>query len=98
MNKINQIFKKDSRIFELCENNKEVLKDLYLYIPDLMNGLWEQPKVVASIIEHTKKDNLKEHLAPLFVHNLYENIFSSKYIEDNLMYLLSLLIQSEINK
>ena len=98
MNKINQIFKKDSRIFELCDNNKEVLKDLYLYIPDLMNGLWEQPKVVASIIEHTKKDNLKEHLAPLFVHNLYENIFSSKYIEDNLMYLLSLLIQSEINK
>ena len=96
MTKLNQRLGKDSRTLELCENEGEILLDLNTYIPNLMNRLWEQPKLVVSIIQHAKLNDLKNHLAPFFTNNFYENILSSHYIEDNLMYILSLLIKSEI--
>ena len=96
MTKLNQRLGKDSRTLELCENEGEILLDLNTYIPNLMNRLWEQPKLVVSIIQHAKLNDLKNHLAPFFINNFYENILSSHYIEDNLMYILSLLIKSEI--
>ena len=98
MNKINQLFGKHKRIAELCETNGEILRDLHNIIPTLMNILWEQPEIVATIIENTDIKDLKKHLAPLFVNNFFENVFSSYYTEENLMYVLTLLIKSEINK
>ena len=89
---------KDTRLMEICDKEGDILRDLNTYIPNLMNRLWEQPKIVVSVIEHAKKEELKKHLAPLFANNFYENILSSYYIEDNLMYVLTLLIQNEINK
>ena len=96
MNKKNEIIGKDNRQLEFCVNEGQILLDLNIYIPNVMNRLWESPKIVASIIEKAKIDDIKNHLAPLFVNNFYENIFSSKLIEDNLMYVLSLLLESEI--
>lgn len=95
---MNERLKKDNRLLELCKNEGEILRDLNTYIPNLMNRLWEQPKIVVSVIEHANLDVLKEHLAPFFANNFYENILSSYYIEDNLMYVLTLLIKSEISK
>ena len=97
MYKINQRLQKENRLLELCDKEGEILRDLNTYIPNLMNRLWEQPNLVVSVIQHAKIDVLKEHLAPFFANNFYENILSSYYIEDNLMYVLTLLIQSEIN-
>ena len=97
MTKLNLRLEKDTRIMELCQNEGEILRDLNTYIPNLMNRLWEQPKLVVSVIQHAQINDLKNHLAPFFVNNFYENILSSYYIEDNLMYVLSLLIKSEID-
>ena len=89
--------KKDNKTYELVEDQNEVLRDLNTYLPKLMNYLWEEPKIVAFIIKKTESNDLKDYLAPFWVHNFYENILSSYYIEDNLMYLLTLLLQDEIN-
>ena len=89
--------KKDNKIYELVEDQNKVLRDLNTYLPKLMNYLWEQPQIVAFIIKKTEINDLKDYLAPFWVHNFYENILSSYYIEDNLMYLLTLLLQNEIN-
>ena len=89
---------KDDRIFELVEDQGEILRDLYTYFPKLMKYLWESPKIVALIIQNTEIKDVKEYLAPLFSNNFYENILSSSYMEDNLMYLLTLLIDGEIQK
>ena len=97
MTKLNRRLEKDTRIMELCQNESDVLRDLNTYIPNLMNRLWEQPKLVVSVIQHAQITDLKNHLAPFFANNFYENILSSYYIEDNLMYVLSLLIKSEID-
>ena len=88
---------RDDKIFELIEDPGDLLRDLNTYFPKLMNYLWEQPKLVVSVIEHSKIEDLKEHLAPFFANNFYENILSSYYIEDNLMYDLTLLLEKEIN-
>ena len=95
---MNQRLGRDNRLLKICENDGEILRDLNTYIPNLMNRLWEQPKLVVSVIEHAEIEVLKEQLAPFFANNFYENILSSYYIEDNLMYVLTLLIQAEINK
>ena len=86
MTKLNRRLEKDTRIMELCQNESDVLRDLNTYIPNLMNRLWEQPKLVVSVIQHAQITDLKNHLAPFFANNFYENILSSYYIEDNLMY------------
>ena len=98
LHKINQRLGKDNRKYELCLDDQEILRDLKNYIPNLMNRLWELPKTVVSVIENASKENLKEHLSPLFANNFYENILSSYYIEDNLIYVLYLLLHTEINK
>ena len=88
---------KDSRKFELVEEPENYLSDLNTYIPRLMEFLWNDPKIVATVIENSKGDDLKEQIAPFFANNFYENILSTYYIEDNLMYVLTLLLQNEIN-
>ena len=88
---------KDDRRFELVEDQGELLRDLNTYLPKLMNYLWEQPKIVAAVIKNSDIANLKEYLAPFLANNFYENILSSYYIEDNLMYVLTILLEDEIN-
>ena len=77
------------------ENDFNYYKPLNTYFPKLMNYLWEQPKIVTSVIHNCDKNNLKEYLAPFFVNNFYENILSSKFIEDNLIYVITLLLKDE---
>ena len=97
MNIISERTRKDDRIYELVEDQIEYLRDLNTYLPKFMIYLWEQPKIVSFIINHSDINELKEHLAPFFANNFYENILSPYYIEDNLMYVLTLLLQEEIN-
>ena len=98
MNIISERMGKDDRQFELIEDRGEILRDLFTYFPKLMKYLWENPKIVALIIENTNAKDVKEYLAPFFSNNFYENILSSSYIEDNQMHLLTLLIDDEIQK
>ena len=98
MNIIAERTLKDDREFELTEEHSDMLRDLNTYFPKLMNYLWEEPKIVAAVLKYSEPKDLKEDLAPFFANNFYENILSTYYIEDNLMYLLTLLLQDEINK
>ena len=74
------------------------MRDLKTYLPNLLNYLWDQPKTVATLIENSNIQDIKDHLGAFFINNFYENILSSYYIEDKLMFLLTLLIKNEINK
>ena len=98
MKKKNHICGKENIKIELCENAEKILGKLNLFIPELINELWKQPEIISLIIEKTDIDDLKNHLAPFFANSLFENILSSNCIENNLLYTLTLLIKSEINK
>jgi hypothetical protein len=90
--------KGEKRKYEIVKNPGDYLHDLNTYIPKLMNYLWEKPKVVCSIIQNAKNNYVKNYLCSLFADNFYENILSSNLMDDRLMYLLTLLLEGEINK
>ena len=97
MNLIAERSNKEERVYELVEQT-EFLRDLNTYFPKLMSYLWDQPNMISLIIQNTDIKDLKNYIAPLFANNFYENILSTYYIEDNLMYLLTLLLKNEINQ
>ena len=96
MNMIAKRINDDNRQYILVDDQSELLRDLNTYFPKLIIYLWEQPETVANIIKRANSEELKE-IAPLFANNFYDNILSPYYIEDNLMYILTLLLKDEIN-
>ena len=49
------------------------------------------------LLKNTDINEVKNHFAPLVVNNFYENIISPNFIEENLIYILTLLLEEEIN-
>ena len=84
--------------YSLVENNYDYLQELNTYIPKLMKYIWEDPKLTAKLLLYTNQNDTKKYLAPLICNNFYENILSSNYIEDHLMYVMYLLLDEEISK
>ena len=84
--------------YQLIVNNKEYLKDLNLYIPKLLAYLWENPSLIAKLLINSEIDDVKTFLAPLICNNFYENILSPNYIEDQLLYVIYILLEDEIDK
>ena len=85
---------------ELVENNKEYMKELYLYVPKLLNYLWDNPSLMAKLLLNSNDLDIKQYLAPLICDNYYENILSPNYLEDKLaliIYILLELLEKEIN-
>jgi hypothetical protein len=98
MNTLAKMTEIDKRNFELVKDKEEFLHDLYNYIPNLMIHLWNNPNIVTKILKNSEIEDVKNHLAPLFVNNFYENILSSYFIEENLIYVLTLLLKEEIDE
>ena len=71
--------------------------NLNIFLPTFLKFLWESPTVVAKLLINSDISDVKNNLASFFVNNFYENILSSYYIEDNLIYVLTLLLKNEIN-
>jgi hypothetical protein len=82
--------------YELIEDIKTTnnLGDVTVYLPNFMELLWKQPKVVSKILLNANNKDMSEHLSYFFCHNFYENILSPDYIEYNLLYLIALIIVS----
>ena len=99
MNMISDRVKHDNTQLELIDikDKSNILGDLKLYLPHLMNALWENPKIMALILQNADINDVKDYLADFIVNNFYENILSPNFIEENLIYVLTLLLHEEIN-
>ena len=84
--------------FELIENNGEHLKDLNNYIPKLLTYLWEDPKLMSTFLMNSDINDIKRTIAFFITNNFYENILSFNYLQDNFMYVLSILCKKEISE
>ena len=58
--------------------------------------LWENPKYVAYMLMNAKPKVISDSLLPLFANNFYENILSQKFLQNNLLYVITLLLKHEI--
>ena len=97
-NLIIQKLTEENKIYTFVGNNGDYLGDLNIKINKFLNFLWEEPKLVALLLKNSDINNVKEVLAPLFCNNFYQNILSSYSVEENLLYLIFLMLKDEINK
>ena len=82
----------------LVKNNYDYLSELNTFIPKLLSYLWDDPKLVANLLMNADHKDTEKYLAPLICNNYFENILSSNYIEDPLLYVIYLLLDEEISK
>ena len=83
--------------FELVDQINLQLKDLSNYIPKLLNYLWEDPKMMTKVLINCDTNDLRKIIAPFLTNNFYENILSFNYLQENFMFVLSLLVKEEIS-
>ena len=79
------------------KDDLNLLKQYKFYLPDFLFSLWEKPNIMAFILQNADKSDIKNYLAPFIVNNFYENILSLNFIEENLIYVLTILLNNEIN-
>ena len=87
---------KDKRIYELKLINNKELVNIGVHLHSMLSSLWEDPKIVASILMNSNPKDILHSLLPLFANNFYENILSQKFIQNNLLYVITLLLKHEI--
>ena len=93
-------FSKETRNYKLINSLEErslFFGELNVYIPNLLKILWDNPKFISKIIINSSNQDVKNNLANFFTNFFYENITSSKCIESNYLYLITLLLMDEIN-
>lgn len=86
----------ENKKYKLLKDNR-VLGNFGIYIPDLMQQIWENPKSLATILLKADKNDVKKNLAHFVVHNLYDNVSSLRHKDDQLIYIISLLLKEDIN-
>ena len=88
-------YKKYNLILDKKQQNKE-FGNLCLFIPIFMRDLWENPKALAKILSKLSFEESKG-ISKFITLNLYDKIFTSNNNEDQLIYIISLLLKDEIN-
>ena len=69
-----------------------------VFITSFLKGLWDCPEALHHILNKTDNNIIKANLAFFIVNNFYSNYLSGNYMENNLLYLISLMLKDEIDK
>ena len=69
-----------------------------LFITSLLKTLWEYPESIFHILINSDNKSVKNNLAPFIVNHFYCNYLSGNYIENNLLYVITLMLKDEIDK
>ena len=83
---------------KLNKNKNEYLGESKFVIEKLLSNLWKRPDLIAKIIINSDVNDVKHTLAHFFCHNFFQNVLSPYTVEENLLYLISLLLKDEIDK
>ena len=89
---------KNKNVKIIFENNIDIFGIYKIFIQKFLGKLWENPKIMFIILKNTEIKELKENLAPFIIDNFYNNYLSGNYMENNILYILALMIKDEIDK
>ena len=87
-------------MYKLITDNQEkskLLGAINIYAPEFFQEIWNNPKSIATVLLKADKKDLKNYLAHFIVHSLYDNISSLNHRDDQLIYIITLLLKEEIN-
>ena len=97
-NIINRKLNKEVNSVYLNADQGKLFGYLKVFIHNILEQLWVTPEIMYEILINANLKDIKNNFAPLVVNFFYDNILSSFYMENNLLYLLTLLLQNEISK
>ena len=89
---------KDKNVKIILEKNIDSFGINKIYVQKFLMKLWENPKLIFTILKNAELKELKEKLAPFIVDNFYNNYLSGNYLENNLLYVIALMIKEEVDK
>ena len=69
-----------------------------IFISSFLNMLWNYPEAIYHILINSECEIVKTNLAPFIVNNFYCNHLSGNYMENNLLYIITLMLKDEIDK
>ena len=69
-----------------------------VFISSFLKGIWAHPEAIYNIILNSQEEEVKKDLAPFIVNNCYCNYLSGNYLENNILYIITLMLKDEINK
>ena len=98
-NKISEKINNNEFTFKLIterEEQNKILGNMNNYIPFFLRQLWEKPKSIATILLKSERNEIKKHLASFVTHNLYDNISSLNHKDEQLIYIITLLLKEEL--
>ena len=99
----NEILKRmelTDKLFLLIDNIEEIqrtFQSLWTYLKGFLENLYLSPKFVYQLLSLSKIEDIKNHLAPFFTNNFFENILSPQSLENNLIYIIYHLLKEEID-
>ena len=82
-------------LLEKKQQNKE-FDDFSRFIPFFMRYFWDNPKSLYEILSKLNENESKT-IAKFVSHNLYDKLFSSNNNDQQLIYIIALLLKDEIN-
>ena len=89
---------KFKKSFYIINNILDEFEDNKIYITTFLQLLWEYPELVYEIIKNSEPDELKNNIAPFIINNFYSDYLSGNFIENNLLYIIALLLKNEFEK
>ena len=69
-----------------------------VYISKFLRAVWNHPELMYKILVNTSKEIVKNLLSSFVVNNFYCNHLSGNYIENNLLYIITLMLKDEIDQ
>ena len=71
---------------------------LKIFIPRLIEELWSYPEAIFYILKNSGVNDFRDNLADFIVNNFYSNKLSSNYLENNLLYVFTMMFKDEIEQ
>ena len=78
--------------------NLDEFKINKVFMNSFLKGLWNHPEAMYYILINSDDNIVKTNLAPFIVNNFYCNYLSGNYMENNLLYIITLMLNDEIDQ
>ena len=79
-------------------NNLDLLEINKVYINIFLTFLWNHPEAVFCLLKNINKPIISKHLSHFLVNHFYKNYMNNNPIDNNLLYLITMMLKDEIDK
>ena len=82
----------------MLNNNLDEFEDNKMYITTFLGALWEYPELIYEIIKNSEPNIVKKEISSFIINNFYTDYLSGNFLENNLLYVIALLLKNEFEK